>query len=95
MFTESSSSAIGIRTKGQGPGGVCRHYQLGLLFFFKYYDFFAVNLSRIPGVSIAPLGLTAPIGISFYTFQAMSYTIDVYRRDARGPEKSGRLRYPT
>ena len=56
---------------------------LGLLFFFKYYDFFAVNLSRIPGVSIAPLGLTLPIGISFYTFQAMSYTIDVYRRDAR------------
>ena len=42
---------------------------LGLLFFFKYYDFFAVNLSRIPGVSITPLGLELPIGISFYTFR--------------------------
>ncbi len=56
---------------------------LALLFFFKYFDFFAANLSRIPGISIATLGLELPIGISFYTFQTMSYTIDVYRQDAR------------
>ena len=54
---------------------------LAALFFFKYYDFFAENLSRIPGVSLPALGLALPIGISFYTFQAMSYPIDVYRRD--------------
>ena len=55
---------------------------LALLGFFKYYDLFAATLSRIPGVHIAALGLTLPIGISFYTFQTMSYPIDVYRGDA-------------
>ncbi len=55
---------------------------LALLFFFKYFDLMAETLSKIPGVHIAPLGLTLPIGISFYTFQTMSYPIDVYRGDA-------------
>lgn len=59
---------------------------LGLLFFFKYWDFFGetVNeLSRILGLSyrVPKLGLILPVGISFYTFQTMSYTIDVYRGD--------------
>lgn len=49
---------------------------LGLLFFFKYYDFIAGM------VGLPLLGLPLPIGISFYTFQTMSYTIDVYRGDA-------------
>ncbi len=52
------------------------------LFFFKYYNFFAANLSRIPGVILPQLdGLRLPIGISFYTFQIISYTLDVYRGD--------------
>ena len=55
---------------------------LGLLGFFKYWDFFAENLSRLPGLTLPALGLPQPIGISFFTFQTMSYTIDVYRRDA-------------
>ena len=55
---------------------------LGLLGFFKYWDFFAANLSLIPGISIPTLGLPLPIGISFFTFQTMSYTVDVYRQDA-------------
>lgn len=55
---------------------------LGLLGFFKYLDFFAENLSRLPGITLPALGLPLPIGISFFTFQTMSYTIDVYRRDA-------------
>ena len=55
---------------------------LAMLAFFKYYDLFAETLSLIPGVSIAPLGLGLPIGISFYTFQTMSYPIDVYRGDS-------------
>ena len=57
-------------------------FNLLLLGFFKYYDFIAVNLSLIPGIHIEPLGLPLPIGISFFTFQTMSYTIDVYRQDA-------------
>ena len=55
---------------------------LAMLGFFKYYDLFAATLSAIPGVSVRALHLALPIGISFYTFQTMSYPIDVYRGDA-------------
>ena len=55
---------------------------LSFLFFFKYYNFFAQNLSLLPFVNIPTIeGLKLPIGISFYTFQIMSYTIDLYRND--------------
>ncbi len=59
-------------------------FNLAILGFFKYYDFFITNLRLIPGLSKLPLlGLELPIGISFYTFQALSYVIDVYRLDTR------------
>ena len=54
---------------------------LSLLVFFKYFDLFANTLNSIIGTDIPILGLTLPIGISFYTFQTMSYPIDVYRGD--------------
>ena len=56
---------------------------LGLLCFFKYTDFFLGTINSIFGTSIGKLGLPLPIGISFYTFQTMSYTIDVYRGEAK------------
>jgi alginate O-acetyltransferase complex protein AlgI len=61
---------------------------LGLLGFFKYYDFFATSfaaLGRHFGLDLSPrlLRVILPVGISFYTFQALSYTIDVYRRHLR------------
>ncbi len=52
---------------------------LGLLGVFKYAGFIAAALSSLAGLPLAPLELALPIGISFYTFQTMSYTIDVYR----------------
>jgi len=55
---------------------------LAMLFFFKYFDLVAETLSQIPGIHIPTMGLSLPIGISFYTFQTMSYPIDVYRGDA-------------
>lgn len=55
---------------------------LSLLGFFKYTDLFIETVNSIFGVSIPLLGLSLPIGISFYTFQSMSYPIDVYRNDA-------------
>jgi alginate O-acetyltransferase complex protein AlgI len=55
---------------------------LSLLLFFKYFDLFAETLNQLPFLSIPLLHLTLPIGISFYTFQTMSYPIDVYRGDA-------------
>ena len=58
-------------------------FNLGLLFFFKYWDFVALSLQGM-GLDFMPvLNIHLPIGISFYTFQTMSYTIDVYRGDAR------------
>lgn len=55
---------------------------LSVLIFFKYYNFFAFNLSKTPFFHIPVIeNLRLPIGISFYTFQIMSYTIDLYRRE--------------
>jgi D-alanyl-lipoteichoic acid acyltransferase DltB (MBOAT superfamily) len=61
---------------------------LGMLGYFKYYNFFAdslqVALARMGlNVPLAQLNVVLPIGISFYTFQSMSYVIDVYRKDIK------------
>ncbi len=61
---------------------------LVILGFFKYFDFFVANLAALIGkagfsVPSRALGLVLPAGISFYTFQAMSYTIDIYRGHAK------------
>lgn len=56
---------------------------LGMLFFFKYYNFFVDSASDILtmwGLGISNLDIILPVGISFYTFQTMSYTIDIYRK---------------
>uniref|UniRef100_N2ADT0 MBOAT family protein n=1 Tax=Eubacterium plexicaudatum ASF492 TaxID=1235802 RepID=N2ADT0_9FIRM len=52
---------------------------LSFLLYFKYADFFLTNLNRITGANIPLLHVSLPIGISFYTFQMISYTVDVYR----------------
>lgn len=54
---------------------------LGLLAYFKYVDFFIYNFNSVFGLSVPLLRVALPIGISFYTFQILSYTIDVYRGD--------------
>ena len=56
---------------------------LAVLGVYKYADFAISQINLIPGVSIMPTGIVMPIGISFFTFQAMSYVIDVYRRDCK------------
>lgn len=53
---------------------------LGILGFFKYADFVIGNINSITGAGLTLLHIALPIGISFYTFQTMSYTIDVYRK---------------
>lgn len=52
---------------------------LGMLAFFKYANFFVDNINNFLGLNINLLQIALPIGISFYTFQTMSYTIDLYR----------------
>lgn len=54
-------------------------FNLGMLAVFKYAGFFTQTVNSIFGANIPALGLALPLGISFYTFQTMSYTIDVYR----------------
>ena len=54
---------------------------LGLLAIFKYADFFIGSVNSLVGADIPLLKLALPIGISFYTFQALSYVVDVYRGD--------------
>ena len=49
-----------------------------MLFFFKYFNFFLENINSIFGLSLQYVKITLPLGISFYTFQTMSYTIDVF-----------------
>ena len=55
---------------------------LGVLVYFKYTDFFLTNLNALFGTDWKLLGLALPVGVSFYTFQILSYTVDVYRGDA-------------
>lgn len=52
---------------------------LAILGFFKYADFVIGNINNVTGAGLSLLHIALPIGISFYTFQTMSYTIDVYR----------------
>ena len=52
---------------------------IGLLFVFKYTDFIISNVNNVLGTNLALLRIALPIGISFYTFQILSYVIDVYK----------------
>ena len=52
---------------------------IGLLAVFKYADFFIENFNGVTGLSVPLLRLALPVGISFYTFQSLSYVVDVYR----------------
>lgn len=71
--------------KERGDGGAGKRwlavslvYNISVLAFFKYADFLIGSVNSICGTAIPLLGIPLPIGISFFTFQTMSYTIDVY-----------------
>ena len=57
------------------------------IIFFKYFDFLLINVNNIFNIKIPVLNITMPIGISFYTFQAISYVIDVYNKKVE-PQKN-------
>lgn len=56
-------------------------WNIGSLFYYKYYDFFVENFNNVFQTDLAFLELVLPLGISFYTFQQMSYVIDYYKRE--------------
>lgn len=73
-----------VRRGGTGKKAwlvLCLAVNLGLLFYYKYFDFAMENLDRIFGLHLPLAQVALPIGISFFTFKGMSYVIDVYRGD--------------
>lgn len=61
-------------------------FDLGALFVFKYFDFFAANVNALAGGEVLPLlELELPLGISFYTFQIISYVADLYTEKLEAP----------
>ena len=67
--------------RGALVSAIC--WNLVFLLFFKYADFLTGSINSLLGTAIPALGLSLPIGISFYTFQNMSYVVDVYRGDSK------------
>lgn len=65
-------------------------YNLGILFYFKYFMFAVETVNGIAHMNLEILEIVLPIGISFYTFQGMSYVIDVYREESK-PDVSGQV----
>lgn len=90
-FTTACSYASGLLIAGSDSRRQKKFWMwlniainLGILAIFKYFDFFAANFAALlnsVGITVdgITLGLVLPVGISFYTFQALSYSIDVYR----------------
>ncbi len=83
--------------KARLPMVVCVLVSLGVLFTFKYLQFAVGNINRVLSAAGNPLrlpdtlGLVLPVGISFYTFQALGYVVDVYRGDT--PAERNFIRY--
>jgi len=89
LFSIILNYVFGLLVSGKRPkaavfGAIAGN--LGLLVWFKYAGFITENLNSL-GLGISTLGIVLPIGISFYTFQGLSYVIDVYRKDAK-PERN-------
>lgn len=60
---------------------------LSFLFFFKYINFFITNINTVLQINLNTVNVSLPIGISFFTFQSMSYVIDVYKEEVK-PQKN-------
>lgn len=58
-------------------------WDLGILFLFKYFNFFLTNMNQVFSMEMKLLSIALPLGISFYTFQQMSYVIDVYHQECK------------
>ncbi len=82
--------ALETAKKGQkGIVALAVVLNIGMLFVFKYLDMMLGTVNTLAGTSFPLPGLALPIGISFFTFQALSYVIDVYRGEATGEKSLG------
>lgn len=100
IFTTISTWKLATMMNGKSPKirkillSLSVTLNLSILFTFKYYDFLMsilADLTNLLSIHITPvkLGLLLPVGISFYTFQAIGYSIDVYRRDIKSENNLG------
>lgn len=64
---------------------------LGLLFFFKYFNFFISSINEVSNISLQSLNLILPMGISFYTFQTLAYSIDIYKGNMKCEKHLGKF----
>ena len=64
---------------------------LGLLFSFKYFNFFSSFLNSTLNLTLQPLDILLPMGISFYTFQTLAYSIDIYRGNIKCEKHLGKF----
>lgn len=71
--------------------GITIAVDLGFLFYFKYFNFIIDNVNSALQLNMDFIDVVMPIGISFYTFQAMSYLIDVYRREVEAQKDVNKL----
>ena len=86
MFTILSGYIMGLLTEKHRDShkaklflGLAAAIDIGLLALFKYADFFIGSFNAATGLSVPLLKIALPVGISFYTFQILSYNVDVYR----------------
>lgn len=89
-FVGNREEKLGGKTKSLQKAVIGAGFisNLSILFFYKYFDFFLENVNRILGaleieLISKPFDVVLPVGISFYTFQALGYIIDVYRKDVK------------
>ena len=94
IFETAISYVFGILIHKSRGRGMSRFFLVTSVFFgvgalviFKYSDFFIESVNGAAGTSLGALGLALPLGISFYTFQTISYDVDVYRGDVL-PERN-------
>lgn len=71
----------GLTKKALLAGGIL--FNVGLIFYFKYYDFFVENLNIVLGTDYVLKNIMLPLGISFFTFQQISYVVDAYNGDTK------------
>ena len=84
VFVNFLFGRVLYKHKSRAVLGVAVAINLALLVVFKYTGFIIETINIIPGVNIPVPSILMPIGISFYTFQAISYIVDVYRDKAEG-----------
>ncbi len=103
LFTTATTFISGkllMRNKSRLVAGINIVINIGILALFKYFNFFGENLSRLLSltgwkVDWILIDIILPVGISFYTFQAIGYTIDVYRGDIKDDAGKNPIQFAT